>query len=139
MDPISLILTALTTGAAVGAKDTASSAIKDTYNGFKALIRRKFGDQPKALSTLTDYEDDPETYEKPLRKVLSASRLDQDEEIVAAAGHLMTLIQPQQAAMGKYNIQNTGTIYGQVIGDNPNVTQHFGTPPPAPGKEDGRA
>lgn len=126
MEPITLILTALTAGAAASLKDTTSQAIKDTYNGFKMLILRKFGNELKAQTALIEYEDDPDTYEKPLKKALSTSHLDEDQEIIAAATQLMTLVQPQQAGMGKYNIQNTGDVQGQVIGDHANVTQHFG-------------
>jgi hypothetical protein len=126
MDPITLILTALAAGAGAGVKDTASSAITDAYNGLKTLIQRKFGDHQKTQTALIDYEEDPETYEKPLRKILTTHPFAQDDEIITAAQHLMTLIQPQQASMGKYNIQNAGTVQGQVIGDHANVTQHFG-------------
>ena|SRR2546421_7301120 len=129
MDPISLIVAALTAGATTGVKDTASSAIKDAYNSLKSLIRHKCSDQSRAVTTLGDFEDDPDTYEKPLRKILNANHLNQDEAIIAAAGQLMKLIQPQQASMGKYNIQNMGTSQGQIIGEHANVTQHFGDYP----------
>ncbi len=129
MDPLTLILTALTAGASASIQDTASQAIKDSYNGLKALILRKFSDQPKAQTALDEYRDDPDTYEKPLRKAISTSHLDQDEELLTAAQQVMKLVQPQQAAMGKYNIQNTGTVQGQIVGDNSNVTMHFGNTP----------
>jgi hypothetical protein len=41
----------------------------------------------------------------------------------------MTLVQPQQIGMGKFTIQNTGTVQGQNIGDNQQITQYFGDPP----------
>ncbi len=41
MDPITLILTALAAGAALGVKDTASAAVLDAYNGLEALVRRR--------------------------------------------------------------------------------------------------
>ncbi len=126
MDDLNLILTALATGAATGLQQTAGTAIKEAYNGLKALIQHKFANQPKAQAALVDYEDDPDTYEKPLRKALSANHLEEDDEILAAAQRLITLVQPQQAGMGKYTIQNTGSVQGQVIGDHANVTQHFG-------------
>lgn len=126
MDPITLILTALAAGAGAGVKGTTSSAIIDTYNGLKTLIQRKFGDHPKTQTALVDYEEDPETYDKPLRKILTTHPIEQDDEVIATAQRLMTLIQPQQASMGKYNIQNAGTVQGQTIGDHANVTQHFG-------------
>ena len=43
MEPISLILAALAAGAAAAAKDTAGTAVKDAYEGLKALIKKKFG------------------------------------------------------------------------------------------------
>jgi len=44
MDPISIIVTALATGAAAGLKSTAEKAIKDAYASIKGLIKRKYGD-----------------------------------------------------------------------------------------------
>lgn len=126
MDDLNLILTALATGATTGLQQTAGTAMKEAYNGLKALIQHKFANQPKAQAALVDYEDDPDTYEKPLRKALSANHLEEDDEILAAAQRLITLVQPQQAGMGKYTIQNTGSVQGQVIGDHANVDQHFG-------------
>jgi len=129
MDNLTLILSALTTGAGIGLQQVAGGAIKDTYEALKRLIQRKFADQSKATAALTDYEEDPDAYEKPLRQALIANQVDQDEEIVTAARHLMTLINPQQAGMGKYTIQNTGTVQGQIIGDHSNTTMHFGDIP----------
>jgi hypothetical protein len=126
MDPVTLILTALTAGAAASVKDSASAAIKDSYTGLKALIQRKFEGKPKAQAALVDYEEDPETYEKPLQKALIETHLNQEQDILEAAQKVMTFVQPQQAAMGKFAIQNTGSVQGQVIGDHTNVTQHFG-------------
>jgi hypothetical protein len=129
MDPITLIVSALVAGAAAATKDTASEAIKDAYHSLKNLLMGKFAGKPKAQAALVDYEEDPETYEKPLKKALTETHIDQDQDILEAAQKLMTLVQPQQMGMGKYNIQNTGTVQGQVIGEHNQVTQHFGEPP----------
>jgi hypothetical protein len=131
MDPLTLILTALTAGAAASMKDTASTAVKDAYTGLKALVLRKFEDKPKAAAALAEHEEDPETYEKPLRKALTEAHLDQDQEILAAAQKVVALVQPQQAGMGKYSIQNTRTVQSQTVGDHANVTMHFGQTPKA--------
>src|SRR5713226_5973678 len=125
MDSVTLIESALVAGAAASAKDTASTAVKDAYNGLKALIVRKFSGKSKAQEMLADHEEDPETYEKPLKKVLIEAHVEQEQEILEAARKLMTLVQPQQMGMGKYNIQNTGTVQGQVIGEHNQVTKHF--------------
>jgi hypothetical protein len=33
--------------------------------------------------------------------------------------------------MGKYIIQNTGPVQGQIIGEGNQISQHFGDPPKA--------
>jgi hypothetical protein len=42
MDPITIILTALVTGAAAGLKPTAETVVKDAYEAIKGLIKRKY-------------------------------------------------------------------------------------------------
>jgi hypothetical protein len=48
MDPITLIVTALAAGAALGVTDTASAMVKDAYAGLKALVRKRLGGRPGA-------------------------------------------------------------------------------------------
>lgn len=52
-----------------------------------------------------EHEKKPEIWKAPLEEGLKETGVDQDREIIAASQQLMTLIQPQQAAMGKYNVQ----------------------------------
>lgn len=131
MDPISLIESALVAGAAASTKDTANQAIKDAYNSLKTLLSRFFTDKPKAQVILDEHESDPETYEKPLKKVLTEAHADQNTELLAAAKQVIALVQPQQMGMGKYTIQNNGPVQGQTIGEHNTITQHFGNPPKA--------
>nr|WP_287107984.1 MULTISPECIES: hypothetical protein [unclassified Microcystis] len=42
-----IILAALAAGAAAAAKDTAGTAVKDAYEGLKALIKKKFAEKGK--------------------------------------------------------------------------------------------
>ena len=128
---VALIETALVTGAAASAQDTASQAIKDAYAGLKALVLRRFANKPTAQVILEEHGTDPQTYEKPLKKQLLEAHAEADAELVAAAERVMTLVQPQQVGMGKYTIQNTGTVQGQNIGDHQTITQTFGTSPKA--------
>lgn len=125
MDPVSLIEAALVAGATASAKDTASQAVKDAYTGLKTLVSRLFAEKPSAQVILDQHEADHETYEKPLKKLLTEAHADQDNDLLTAAQSVMTLVQPQQAGMGRYNIQNTGTVQGQVIGDHANVDMDF--------------
>jgi hypothetical protein len=122
MEPITLILTAL----AEGAKASAGVAIKDAYNGLKTLIQRKFSGKPVAEMALTQHEAKPEVWEAPLKEALTETSADQDPELVTAAQKLMELANPQQAAVGKYNVQITGNVQGVVAGDNAKVEMNFG-------------
>ena len=112
MDPISLILAALVAGAAKAAGDAAP----DAYNGLKALIKRKFAGEPKAEMILEEHEQDPETYEAPLKKKLAEAGADKDEEIIKAAQELLKQLKPEEAAAGKFNIKVEGDIKG-IVGD----------------------
>ncbi len=125
MDPATLILTALSSGAADSVKDTASIAIKDAYNGLKALIQRRFIGKPAAEAALTEYEKKPDVWKAPLEEELKETETDQDQDVIEAAQKLMTLIQPQQAAMGKYNVQIIGNVQGYAQGDNQQVTMQW--------------
>lgn len=129
MDPVTLILAALGAGAASGGQTIATDAIKDAYAGLKTLIQRRFADKPSAELALTEHETDPTTWEAPLKKALLDAEIGQDEDIIEAAQKVMTLIQPQQAAMGKYNVQITGNVQGYAQGDHQQVTMNFGNEP----------
>ena len=131
MDPISLIEAALVAGAAASSQDVANQSIKDAYAGLKTLLSRLFADKPKAQVILDEHEADPETYEKPLKKLLIEAHAAQDADLLDAAERVMTLAQPQQIGMGKFTIQNTGTVQGQMIGDQNTIMQTFGNPPKA--------
>ncbi len=100
MEPISLILSAL----AAGAAKAAGEAAPDAYNGLKALIKRKFAGEPKAEMVLEEHEQDPETYEAPLKKKLAEAGADKDEEIIKEAQELLKQLKPEQVAGGNINV-----------------------------------
>ena len=124
--PASIIVSALISGAAAVAKDTASQALKDAYNGLKALVKRRFLGTPVAEIALDEAERDSETWEKPLAKAVGEHAC--DKEILALAQQLLQLLQAQEASSGNYNV-NIRQGQGTVIGDHAQVTQHFGDQP----------
>src|SRR5258708_20599914 len=113
MDPLSLILAAITAGAAASAKDTASAAIKDTYQGLKALIQRKFEGKPNAQAALIEYEEDPETYDKPLIKALNTHGIDQHDTIIDPPRQVFAFTQNQHELIGNHSLQNYGHLLKQ--------------------------
>jgi hypothetical protein len=118
MDPVTLILSALMAGAAASVKETASAAVKDGYNGLKELIQRKFGGNADAQHALSKYEQKPEVWQAPLAEEIKQGGLAQDQELLVLAQQLMAQLHPQQAALGKYNIQTSGSVQGMVVGDH---------------------
>jgi len=124
MDPTVLILSALTSGATAALSETVETVVKDAYQGLKTLIQKKFAGKPKAEMVLEEHAREPETWNKPLEKVLHEEGADQDSEIVQAAERLLELIQAQSKTGGKYDVRISGS-QGIVIGDNAQVEQHF--------------
>lgn len=126
MDEPTLILTALAVGTSAGLQQTAGTAIKDAYTGFKTLLQRKFAGKPNAELTLTEYEHDPETWKAPFTKTIEQTHLDQDADIINAAKHLLALVHHQQAISDDTIIQNYGNVQGQVGKNTGAITMNFG-------------
>lgn len=98
MDPLSLIVAALSAGAAAAAKDTAGAAIRGGYQGLKALIQKRLAGDPAAAMVLQEHEKDPGTYDAPLRKKLAAAAMEQDEQILQAARQVLEQATPSVGA-----------------------------------------
>lgn len=128
MDPITLIVTALAAGAALGVTDTASSAVMDAYAGLKALVGKRFAGRPDAELVLTKYEKAPETWQAPLMAELAEAEAARDRDLVAAAETLMSLVDRAGARAGKYTVDARGA-QGVQIGDHNRQDNVFNAPP----------
>lgn len=129
MEPISMIMAALAAGAAAAAKDTAGTAVKEGYEGLKALLKRRFSGDAGSEVALEKYPEAPTVWEKPLEHALEETGAAEDEEVVQAAQALAIAADPEGAAAGKYTLNiSGGTVQGLVQGDHNQVTQSFGTP-----------
>ncbi len=128
MDPISIIVAALVAGASSAAKETASSVVKDAYQVLKNLIKSKLADDAVVPVAIDGHEEDPVTWDKPLRKSLSKGDAEHDTEIIAAAQALLKKTDPDGVASGKYHISVSGNVKGLVQGDNATVAMNFNDP-----------
>jgi len=88
---IELILAALAAGAAAASKDVASQALKDAYNGLKALLIDHFGGRPEAELALAQHATKPDVWKLPLQDALTSTGADTDAAILEAARHLQQL------------------------------------------------
>jgi hypothetical protein len=116
MDPITLIVTALAAGAALGVQDTAAAMVKDAYASLKALVRRRLGGDPGAEMVLARHEQAPETWQAPLMAELARTGAERDSDLIAAARALLDLVGKAGEA-GKYAVDVRGA-QGVQIGDH---------------------
>lgn len=128
MDPVTLIVTALAAGAALGLKDTASAAVKDAYGSLKALVTRRLAGRRDGELVLARHEEAPQAWEGPLIAELTATGAANDAGLVAAAQALMSLVDEAGSRAGKYVVQVQGS-QGVQIGDHNSQHNTFGIPP----------
>jgi hypothetical protein len=128
MDPITLIVTALATGAVSGITESASSAVKDAYTGLKALVRKRLAGRPDAELVLARHEQAPETWQAPLAAVLVDAGADRDADLVAAAQALLRLADAVGAGAGKYAVDVRGA-QGVQVGDQGRQDNVFNVSP----------
>jgi len=121
MDPITTaIVTAVSAGAAAGATDVGKKAIADAYNGLKALIVKKFGnDLADAVKKVEDKPDSKGRVEV-LSEEVENAKAHEDSEVLALVKTLVEALAktPEgQKAIGKYNLNIQNSNVG-AIGDN---------------------
>ncbi len=136
MDPITTaIVAALSAGAVGGLTETSKTAITDAYTKLKDLLAKKFGAKSNMMQAIEDLEARPASAgcKETLQEEIVAVQAQQDEELLAAAQQVLTLVQPQQAGLSKFTIQNNALVQGQIIGESQRITQYFGHPPKAEG------
>lgn len=131
MEPITFILEALTAGATLATKETASQVVKDAYAGLKTRIQRRFAEKKmvEGEMVLEKYEEKPVTWEAPLREALLETETEHASEILEAAEtlrHVLEQIPEGRAAVSKYTLHIKNSQVG-AIGDGVQVgTIHFG-------------
>jgi hypothetical protein len=121
MDPVTLVVTALATGSALGVKDTASSAVKDAYASLKAMVKNRLAGRQDGELVLARHEESPDLWERPLAAELAAVRVDTDVDLMEAAQALMRLVDEAGSRAGKYTVHVQGG-HGVQVGEH--NTQH---------------
>jgi hypothetical protein len=129
MEPTSAIFAALAAGAAAAAKETAGTAIKDAYEGLKALVKRKLGGKAIAGAAVDAHAEEPAAAEAVLRPALKEAAVDRDNELLDAAKRLLALADRDGTVQRRYSLHVAGDVHGLVQGDHANVTMNFGGTP----------
>ncbi|MEM1041061.1 MAG: hypothetical protein AAGI91_00380 [Bacteroidota bacterium] len=103
MDPITLIVTALATGAAAGLKDMPAKIITDTYEGLKTLIKDKYNKRD-ADEAIADLEKKPasEGRKAVVHEELEGAGAGRDEAVLRQAQAVLSAVRehaPEAAEM----------------------------------------
>jgi hypothetical protein len=93
MDPITIIVFALATGAAAGLRPTAEKVIKDTYEGIKTLIHRKYG---RVDVDVLEADPASEARQNVVKEDLQKTEAGKDEELLRQAQVLLDAIQEHE-------------------------------------------
>ncbi|MGD0706276.1 MAG: hypothetical protein ABSA02_41160 [Trebonia sp.] len=108
MEPVTLILTALATGASAGAlealKDDAKEKAKAAYARLHGLVQRRVSGRPHGELALVEYDSAPQKWEGLLTAELTEAGAADDADLLAAAKALMEIIDQAGAKSGKYNV-----------------------------------
>lgn len=131
MDPVTLLVTALATGAAAGVGESATTAVKDSYAKLKALVAARFGDEPSREVALAEHERQPEVWRAPLAQAVADSGAATDPAVVEAAQRLLALLDQAGTRSGKYTVDLRGA-QGVQVGDHGTQTNTFNAPPASP-------
>jgi hypothetical protein len=108
VDPVTLIVTALATGASAGTidalKDDLRDAAKRAYAKLRELAKKRVAGRPDGELALERHESAPQRWESVLAGELSEAGAASDADLVAAAKALMELVDRAGARTGKYNV-----------------------------------
>jgi hypothetical protein len=111
MDPITLIVTALATGAVAAAKEVGGEAVRTAYNGLKALIVKKFGTKASVENAVAQIEQKPDSENRKgvLKEELETAGADKDEELLTQVRSFLTLLEKNGVQTGvSFTATNTG-------------------------------
>jgi hypothetical protein len=121
MDASTIIVTALTAAAAQIGKDTFSDAAKSGYAKLKGLLQKRFQGKQEAQAALVKVESQPQEAQPLLKQAVIDTEADLVPEIVEAAHSLLSVVNPQQASVSKYNTNISGNVQGFAQGDGATI------------------
>lgn len=133
IESVDLLVAALSAGAAAGLKDTASTAVKDAYQGLKSMTRKALRvkkDTPDedAEAVVEEQLNDPQAHREELKAALTAADAGANDELLAAARKVLKLTDPEGTSAGKYRV-DVHDNQGVQVGDGNTMTLNFGPQP----------
>jgi hypothetical protein len=124
MTGIELIVEALAAGVGAGAGELAKGGVVAAHTALRDLLRRRFAGRPEAACALEADETDPGAWETRIGADISDSGADRDDDVLAAAIHLLRLVDPDGVRTGKYSV-DAREARGVQVGDHNVQTNTF--------------
>jgi RIP homotypic interaction motif (RHIM)-containing protein len=121
MDPITVIVTALSAGVASALQDDAKAA----YSKLRDMLKKRLAGRKVGELALAEHESAPRMWEPQLRAELAAAGAENDPGLVDAAAALLKLIDEAGARAGKYDI-TVKDSQGVQVGDHNIQINRFG-------------
>lgn len=97
MDPISLIVTALASGAAAALKPTAENVVKDAYQGLKTIIRDRYTPASTNVDSL-EGRPDSTARKNVVAEDLRDAHAAEDEELLQTAQQVLKAVEAHDPA-----------------------------------------
>jgi hypothetical protein len=135
MDPVTTAILAVLPALA---SDTLQSAVKDAYDGLKAVIRRKWGESAPISKAIAAIEEDPDSKAQKavLEEKVEAVKAAQDPEVARALQKLVEQMKAhdiggETVAKIQFNISG-GVVQGVAGAETVTIgSMSFGAPPKA--------
>ncbi|SFW86812.1 hypothetical protein SAMN04489730_6510 [Amycolatopsis australiensis] len=129
LESVGLVVAALSAGAAAGAGGAASAAVRDGYEGLKSLtlraVRRSPSTSEDGQAVLEAGLAVPEAHQAELAAALSAAAVELDDELVAAARHVLELTGLAGVSDRRYGQVEVRDNQGVQVGDHNTQTNTF--------------
>ncbi len=126
MEPSAMIIGAMLAGLTPALKETTSQAITDAYNGLKTVIiyfwNKATNNKQEASVLIENFENDPETFSKPLEKKLTEVLPNPPAEIMNKVTELTDIL--TEHGYNKYETKVVNSK-GVQIGDGNTQTNTF--------------
>jgi hypothetical protein len=108
VDPVSLIVGALAAGASAGVRESASGAVRDSYQMLKRAVADRFAGHRRAETALAELETDPDISRVSLGEAVVRTGASADPVVVEAAKRLMQLLDVD----GRRSVRGTVDVRG---------------------------
>jgi hypothetical protein len=125
MDNVSLILTALESAIVAGGQSALNDTVKEAFLNLKNRIAKRLAGKHHSDIVLNKYEQDPETWCKPLTELLIEASLAEDKEVIAQAKRLLQLTRSDSQIDSHITNVFHGQVQGSAIGNNNTNTFHI--------------